>query len=131
MYPDRCFVVGRMLFYTSSAVHQISLIPIPREIQNEKGEFVLKDKMTIGVADKQLLLAANYLVGLLSRAGVSRSSSIRCLPNGEPGVRLTHMTAVVCKWPKAKTIQPSRFRSPNCGVFGEIRCTVVSIPRKT
>ena len=38
MYPDRCFVVGRMLFYTSSAVHQISLIPIPREIQNEKGE---------------------------------------------------------------------------------------------
>ena len=68
MYPDRCFVVGRMLFYTSSAVHQISLIPIPREIQNEKGEFVLKDKMTIGVADKQLLLAANYLVGLLSRA---------------------------------------------------------------
>ena len=47
MYPDRCFVVGRMLFYTSSAVHQISLIPIPREIQNEKDEFVLKDKMTI------------------------------------------------------------------------------------
>ena len=102
MYPDRCFVVGRMLFYTSSAVHQISLIPIPREIQNEKGEFVLKDKMTIGVADKQLLLAANYLVGLLSRAGVSRSSSIRCLPNGEPGVRLTHMTAVVCNGRKLR-----------------------------
>ena len=62
MYPDRCFVVGRMLFYTSSAVHQISLIPIPREIQNEKDEFVLKDKMTIGVAE-QTTITRRQLLG--------------------------------------------------------------------
>ena len=60
MYPDRCFVVGRMLFYTSSAVHQISLIPIPREIQNEKDEFVLKDNNRSG---RQTTITRRQLLG--------------------------------------------------------------------
>lgn len=47
---------------------EIAILPQPKEIQNGQGQFVLKDGMTIGVADKQLLPAAGYLAGLLSRA---------------------------------------------------------------
>lgn len=67
-----CALTGTLLLSACSSTppvrHQISLIPQPTEIRNEKGGFTLKDGMTIGVADKQLLPAADYLAGLLSRA---------------------------------------------------------------
>ena len=53
---------------TTPVAHDVSIIPIPKEIKNANGQFTLKDGMTIGVADKQLLPAANYLSGLLSRS---------------------------------------------------------------
>ena len=53
---------------TPPVAHDVSIIPIPKEIKNANGQFTLKDGMTIGVADKQLLPAANYLSSLLSRS---------------------------------------------------------------
>lgn len=47
---------------------EIAIIPQPKEIQKEQGQFVLKDGMTIGAADRQLLPAADYLAGWLSKA---------------------------------------------------------------
>lgn len=46
----------------------VSIIPQPHEIQHQKGEFILKDGTTIGVADKQLMPAAQYLADLFSRS---------------------------------------------------------------
>ncbi|KKB51666.1 hypothetical protein HMPREF1212_02397 [Parabacteroides sp. HGS0025] len=67
-----CSVTGALLLSacspTTPVSHDVSIIPIPKEIKNANGEFTLKDGMTIGVADKQLLPAANYLSGLLSRS---------------------------------------------------------------
>lgn len=67
-----CTVTGALLLSacssTPSVTHQVSIIPQPKEIQHAKGEFILKDGCTIGVADKQLLPAANYLADLLSRS---------------------------------------------------------------
>lgn len=54
--------------YTPPVAHDVSIIPAPKEIAKASGEFTLKDGMTIGVADKQLLPAAEYLSGLLSRS---------------------------------------------------------------
>ena len=66
-----CALTGALLLGACSAtppeVHVISLIPEPNEIQQTDGEFILKGG-TIGVADKQLLPAADYLAGLLSRS---------------------------------------------------------------
>lgn len=67
-----CSLTGALLLSacspTAPVSHDVSIIPIPKEIKNANGEFTLKDGMTIGVADKQLLPAANYLSGLLSRS---------------------------------------------------------------
>lgn len=67
-----CSLTGALLLSacspTTPVAHDVSIIPIPKEIKNANGEFTLKDGMTIGVADKQLLPAANYLSGLLSRS---------------------------------------------------------------
>lgn len=67
-----CSLTGALLLSacspTAPVSHNVSIIPIPKEIKNANGEFTLKDGMTIGVADKQLLPAANYLSGLLSRS---------------------------------------------------------------
>lgn len=67
-----CALTGTLLLGACSptvpATRQVSLIPVPQEIRKEKGEFTLKNGMTIGVADKQLLPAANYLSELLSRS---------------------------------------------------------------
>lgn len=68
-----CSLVGALLLGACSSApsdgqREISIIPQPIKIQNEKGEFILKDGATIGVADKQLLPAAGYLADVLSRA---------------------------------------------------------------
>ena len=67
-----CSLTGALLLGacspTTPVAHDVSIIPIPKEIKNANGEFTLKDGMTIGVADKQLLPAANYLSGLLFRS---------------------------------------------------------------
>lgn len=67
-----CSLTGTLLLSacspTTPVAHDVSIIPIPKEIKNVNGEFILKDGMTIGVADKQLLPAANYLSGLLSHS---------------------------------------------------------------
>lgn len=67
-----CSLTGALLLSacspTAPVSHDVSIIPIPKEIKNANGEFTLKDGMTIGVADKQLLPAANYLSSLLSRS---------------------------------------------------------------
>ncbi len=67
-----CSLTGALLLSacspTAPVSRDVSIIPIPKEIKNANGEFTLKDGMTIGVADKQLLPAANYLSGLLSRS---------------------------------------------------------------
>ena len=67
-----CSLTGALMLSacspTTPAAHDVSLIPVPKEIKNVNGQFILKNGMTIGVADKQLLPAANYLSGLLSRA---------------------------------------------------------------
>lgn len=67
-----CSLTGALLLSacspTAPVSHDVSIIPIPKEIKNANGEFTLKDGMTIGVADEQLLPAANYLSGLLSRS---------------------------------------------------------------
>lgn len=47
---------------------EIAIIPQPKEIQTGHGQFVLKDGMTIGVADRQLLPAAEYLAERLAGA---------------------------------------------------------------
>lgn len=51
---------------TPPVAHDVSIIPVPKEIKNANGTFILKNGMTIGVADQQLLPAANYLSGLLA-----------------------------------------------------------------
>lgn len=67
-----CSLTGALMLSscspTTPVAHDVSIIPIPKEIKNANGQFTLKDGMTIGVADKQLLPAANYLSGLLSRS---------------------------------------------------------------
>lgn len=67
-----CTLAGTLLLgacsSTPPASHVESLIPVPEKIQQANGSFMLKDGCTIGVADKQLLPAANYLSGLLSRS---------------------------------------------------------------
>lgn len=67
-----CTLTGIMLLGACSTIpdtsYTVSLIPEPKEIQQTKGEFVLKDGMTIGVTDRQLLPAANYLAEFLSRS---------------------------------------------------------------
>lgn len=67
-----CSLTGALLLSacspTTPVAHDVSIIPIPKQIKNVNGEFTLKDGMNIGVADKQLLPAANYLSDLLSRA---------------------------------------------------------------
>ena len=67
-----CSLTGALMLSSCSptppVAHDVSIIPIPKEIKNANGQFTLKDGMTIGVADKQLLPAANYLSGLLSRS---------------------------------------------------------------
>lgn len=67
-----CSLTGALLLSacspTTPVAHDVSIIPIPKEIKNANGKFTLKDGMTIGVADKQLLSAANYLSDLLSRS---------------------------------------------------------------
>lgn len=67
-----CSLTGALMLSacspTTPVAHDVSIIPVPKEIKDAKGQFDLKDGMTIGVADKQLLPAANYLSTLLSRA---------------------------------------------------------------
>ncbi len=67
-----CSLTGALMLSSCSptppVAHDVSIIPVPKEIKNANGQFTLKDGMTIGVADKQLLPAANYLSGLLSRS---------------------------------------------------------------
>ena len=67
-----CSLTGALMLSscspTTPVAHDVSIIPVPKEIKNANGQFTLKDGMTIGVADKQLLPAANYLSSLLSRS---------------------------------------------------------------
>lgn len=47
---------------------EVAIIPQPKEITYSSGSFLLKEGMTIGVDNEQLLPAADYLSGLLSKA---------------------------------------------------------------
>ena len=47
---------------------EIAIIPQPKEMQEKGGTFLLKEGQTIGAADQELMPAANYLAGLLSKA---------------------------------------------------------------
>lgn len=51
-----------------SGTHQVSILPKPQTIEQTGGQFTLRDGMTIGVADQQLLPAAEYLAELLGRS---------------------------------------------------------------
>lgn len=53
---------------TSVKVNDISIIPLPNSIVETNSVFVLPEKCTIGVADKSLVSAAEYLVGLLGKS---------------------------------------------------------------
>ena len=52
---------------TSTQVKEISIIPLPNSIVETSSAFVLPEKCTIGVTDKSLIPAADYLVSILSK----------------------------------------------------------------
>ena len=53
---------------TSTQVKEISIIPLPNSIVETSSAFVLPEKCTIGVTDKSLIPAADYLVSILSKS---------------------------------------------------------------
>lgn len=65
-------VLASALFMASCskdvAVQEISLLPLPGEIQQTDGAFVLKNNAKIGFSDPSLEPAANYLAEMLSSA---------------------------------------------------------------
>lgn len=53
---------------TLTQVKEISIIPLPNSIVETSSAFVLPEKCTIGVTDKSLIPAADYLVSILSKS---------------------------------------------------------------
>ena len=53
---------------TSTQVKEISIIPLPNSIVETSSAFVLPEKCTIGVTDKSLIPAADYLISILSKS---------------------------------------------------------------
>lgn len=53
---------------TPSDSREIVIIPQPKEIHTQSGQFLLKEGMSIGVSEQALLPAAEYLAGLLGHA---------------------------------------------------------------
>lgn len=53
---------------TSVKVNDISIIPLPNSIVETNSIFTLPKKCTIGITDKSLVPAAEYMVGLLSKS---------------------------------------------------------------
>lgn len=69
-----CTLAGALLANMSctstsdTSVSEINIIPLPSSISQESGSFLLKDGMTIGISDKSLMPAAEYLSSLLNRS---------------------------------------------------------------
>ena len=69
-----CTLAGALLANMSctstpdTSVSEINIIPLPSSIPQESGSFLLKDGMTIGISDKSLMPAAEYLSSLLNRS---------------------------------------------------------------
>ena len=69
-----CTLAGALLANMSctstsdTSVSEINIIPLPSSITQESGSFLLKDGMTIGISDKSLMPAAEYLSSLLNRS---------------------------------------------------------------
>ena len=69
-----CTLAGALLANMSctstsdTSVSEINIIPLPCSISQESGSFLLKDGMTIGISDKSLMPAAEYLSSLLNRS---------------------------------------------------------------
>lgn len=53
---------------TSTQVEEVSILPLPNSIVKNNGAFVLPAKCTVGVNDKSLTPAAEYLISILSKA---------------------------------------------------------------
>lgn len=53
---------------TSTQVEEVSILPLPNSIVKSNGAFVLPAKCTVGVNNKSLTPAAEYLINILSKA---------------------------------------------------------------
>lgn len=53
---------------TPTQVREVSIIPLPNSITETNSAFVLPQKCKIGVSDKSLIPAADYLVGILAKS---------------------------------------------------------------
>ena len=52
----------------STQVKEISIVPLPNSIVETNAAFILPEKCTIGVTDKSLIPAADYLVSILDKS---------------------------------------------------------------
>lgn len=72
-------------------VNAPSLIPLPNQIEQGKGTFILKDKATIGYEDESLAPAAGYLAEMLSTA----SGYTIKTKHGKGDINLTTQTTTI------------------------------------
>lgn len=51
---------------TPPSVRDVSIVPLPNNVQQDSSAFVLPKSCTIGITDSRLAPAAEYLAGILS-----------------------------------------------------------------
>lgn len=51
---------------TPPSVRDVSIVPLPNNVQQDSSAFVLPKSCTIGITDSRLAPAAEYLTGILS-----------------------------------------------------------------